>query len=123
MQLALGDILILFIIVLFTCMSCKHTMFSLVFMKMPKGKRLRSQTKEIVANVYDYFEELSRCKQTQGSLKQTSDVTGLSHTSIKRLPKEKVDIGGAAFSTSTKRYRLSRCFLIDDFDQEALAIR
>ena len=38
---------------------------------MPKGKRLRSQTKEIVANVYDYFEELSRCKQTQGSLKKS----------------------------------------------------
>ena len=25
---------------------------------MPKEKRLRSQTKEVVANAYDYFEEL-----------------------------------------------------------------
>ena len=32
-------------------MSCVHNMFTLVFVKIPKGKRLRSQTKE---NVYDY---------------------------------------------------------------------
>ena len=40
-------------------------------------------------------------------LKRTSDDTGVPCTSIKRLRKEKVDIGGAAFLTSTKRYRLS----------------
>ena len=33
----------------------------------------------------DYFEELSRHKHTQGSLKQTSDATGLSCTNIKRV--------------------------------------
>ena len=43
-----------FIHYLFTWMSCKHTTFSLMFVKMPKQKRLRSQTKEVVANVYDY---------------------------------------------------------------------
>ena len=59
-------------------MSYKHTTFSLV---MPAGKRLRSQTKEVVANVYDYFEGLDRRKRTEGSLKQTSDATKLSHTS------------------------------------------
>ena len=31
------------------------------------------------------FEELSRCKGTQGSLKQTANTTGVSSTSIKRL--------------------------------------
>ena len=35
-------------------MSCEHNMFSLMFMKIPKQKRLRSQTKEVVTNVYDY---------------------------------------------------------------------
>ena len=30
-------------------MSCEHTTFSLVFVKLPKGKRLRSQTKKVVA--------------------------------------------------------------------------
>ena len=31
-----------------------------------KGKRLRLQTKEVVANVYDYFEEIHRYQRTQG---------------------------------------------------------
>ena len=54
-----------------------------------KGKRLRSQTKEVVANAYEYFEELNRCQQTQGPLKQTADATGVSCASIKKLRKEK----------------------------------
>ena len=54
-----------------------------------KGKRLRSQRKEVVADVYDYFEELNRCKRTQALLKQTADATGISCASIKRLRKEK----------------------------------
>ena len=64
-------------------MSCEQTMFSLVLVKMPTGKRLKSQRKEVVANVYDYFEELSRCKWTQGPLKRKADATGLSCASIK----------------------------------------
>ena len=40
-------------------MSCEHTTFSLVFMNMPTGKRLRTQTKEVVVNVYEYFEEVN----------------------------------------------------------------
>ena len=52
---------------------------------MPRGNRLGSQTNEVVANVYDYFEELNRCKWIQRSLKQTADATGVSRTSIKRL--------------------------------------
>ena len=43
------------------------------------------------------------------------NATGVSSTSINRLWKEKVDIGWTAFSTPTKRYRLSRCLLVDDF--------
>ena len=35
-------------------MSCEHTMFYLMLMKIPTRKRLRSQTKEVVPNVYDY---------------------------------------------------------------------
>ena len=84
MQLALKYILILFIICSCGCHH-EHTTFSLMFMKMPNGKRLRSQRKEVVANVYDYFEELNRHKQAKGSLKWTSDPIGLSCTSIKRL--------------------------------------
>ena len=74
-------------------MSCEQTTFSLVLVKMPTGKRLKSQTKEVVANVYDYFEQLSRYKRTQGPLKRKADATGLLRASIKRLRKEKVDTG------------------------------
>ena len=35
-----------------------HVAFVLV--KKQRGKRLRSQTKEVVVNVYDYFKEVSR---------------------------------------------------------------
>ena len=79
-------------------MSCKHTTLSLVFVKMPKGKQRHHiisricedakgketdiTKKEGVANVYDYYKELGRCKRTQGSLKQTSDATGLSCTRL-----------------------------------------
>ena len=101
-------------------MSCEHTTFSLVFVNMPSGKRLRAQTKEVVVNVYEYFEELGRRKRAEGSLKRTSDATKLSRTSIKRLRKEKLSTGGAAFSTPTKRYRFSRRLLVDDFDHEAI---
>ena len=101
-------------------MSCEHTTFSLVFVNMPTGKKLRAQTKEVVVNVYEYFEELGRRKRAEGSLKRTSDATKLSRTSIKRLRKEKLSTGGAAFSTPTKRYRFSRRLLVDDFDHEAI---
>ena len=40
---------------------------------MPSGKRLRSQTKEVAVNVYEYFEELGKRKRTEGSLKRTCD--------------------------------------------------
>ena len=54
MQLALKYILSLFII----CSHAYHAntqshMFSLGFVKMPKRKRLRSHTKEVVASVYE----------------------------------------------------------------------
>ena len=53
--------------------------------EMSRGNRLRSQTKEVVVNGYDYFEELNRCKRTHGSLKRTAVSTGVSRTSMKRL--------------------------------------
>ena len=38
--------------------------------KNAKGKRVRSQTKQVVANVYEYFEEIHKCQRNQGSLKK-----------------------------------------------------
>ena len=94
-----------------------------MLVKMQRGKRLRSQTKEVVANVYDYFEEASRGQGTLGPLKRICDATWVSRTSIKRLWKKKADPGGAAFSTPTKRYRFSRPLVVDDFDHEAIRQR
>ena len=50
--------------------SLKHTMFSLVVVKMQGEKRLTSQTNEVVANVYDYLGDVSRCQWTQGPLNE-----------------------------------------------------
>ena len=64
--------------------------------------------------------ELSRCEWTQGCLKRTFDATELSHTIIKRLWREIVNIGGATFSSPTKIYGISRCLLVNDFDCETI---
>ena len=39
---------------------------------------------------------------------------------LKKIRKEKVDTGGAAFTSPTKRYSVSRRLLVDDFDREAI---
>ena len=49
-----------------------------------KGKRLKSQTKEVVGNVSVYFGELNRRQRTQGPIKRTADGTEVSCASIKR---------------------------------------
>ena len=58
MQLALKYILMLSLFVHVNVMQADHV-FSRAH-EMQRGKRLRSQTKEVVSNVYDYFEEVSR---------------------------------------------------------------
>ena len=40
-------------------------MFSLMLVKMPRGKRVKLQTKEAVPNVYVYFEELNGRRGTK----------------------------------------------------------
>ena len=98
-------------------MSCEHTTFFHVFSRVSEDA---NRKKTEVSNKGGCSEELNRYKRTQRPLKQTANATGVSRTSIKRLQKEKVDTGGAAFSTPTKRYRVSRCLLVDEFDCEAI---
>ena len=72
-HLALKYILILFITLSRECYANRH-----VFPRVredTKAKRLRLQTKEVVANFYDYFEELHRHQCIQGPLKRTADAT------------------------------------------------
>ena len=93
MQIALKYILIYSFFV-YVQVICTHHVFSHV-LKMRKGKKLRSLTKEVIKN-------LKWHKRTQDLLKWTSDATGVSCTSIKKLWNEKVGINGAAISTPTR---------------------
>ena len=61
MLLALKHILIIFIIFSHECHANIPRFLSCLW------------TKEVVVNVYDYFKELGMRKQTEGSLKRTSD--------------------------------------------------
>ena len=64
-------------------MSCEQTTFFHVFVKIQgEETEVTNKAKEVVANVYDYFEELHRRQCTQGPLKETADATGVSHASI-----------------------------------------
>ena len=62
-------------------MSCEHTTFSLVFVEIIKGKRLRSQTMEVVANVLTILRNSADVNKTQGSLKPGISAFLLCHTS------------------------------------------
>ena len=54
-----------------------------VFVKIQgEETEVTDKVKEVVANVYDYFEELHRRQRTQGPLKETADATGVSRASI-----------------------------------------
>ena len=65
-----------------------------------KGKRVRSDTKAVVCNVYDYFERESKKNKKihQGIVKlkkKTVDATGLSkHTVIDNV----IEVGGSSSS-------------------------
>ena len=85
---------------LFTWMSCKQTMFSLVLVRMQRGKRTRSQTKKVVANVYDNFDQLNRHQWTQEPLKRNTDATEVSRDSIKRLQKRKLTLVKLLFNSN-----------------------
>lgn len=47
-----------------------------------QGVRFQSQSKEIVKNVYDYFEKLHKKGKSSGPAKRTVEATGEQHTYI-----------------------------------------
>ena len=63
-----------------------------------KGKRVRSDTKAVVCNVYDYFERESKKNKKihQGivKLKKTVDGTGLSKRTVEFV----IEVGGSSSS-------------------------
>ena len=78
-----------------------------------KGKRVRSDTKFIVCNLYDYFERESQknMKVHQGGVKlkkKTVDATGLSKRTVDAILAEKRSLGGGEFESPRKCYKKSR---------------
>jgi hypothetical protein len=88
--------------------------------KMAKGRRYRSQTKNVVMKVHSYFEDMyKRSRTCGGPLKRTAEATGLSQTVVKRI-KAEFKQNGNVFSSPTKRYLKSRRLHVDNFDREAI---
>ena len=53
-----------------------------------QGKELDKQTKDIVYNVYTYFESL-QAKRTRSALDKTAEATGVSKSSVSNIVKKK----------------------------------
>ena len=91
-----------------------------------KRKRLRSDTKAVVCNVYDYFERESKKNKKihQGIVKlkkKTVDATGLSKRTVDVILAEKRSLGDGKFESPRKRYKKSRIRVDpDDFDVSAI---
>ena len=72
---------------------------------MPKGKRIDSTSKQIICNVYDSFENVS--KKCKGSVlpklgKKTSEATGYCKQTVERIIAEKRKLKGAEFTSPEK---------------------
>ena len=91
--------------------------------KMAKGKRVRSQTKEVVCRVHDYFEELGKRSRVSAPVQRAADATGYSRASVKRFTRERRKSRDGSIPSPSKRYEKSRCLLVDDFDREAIRRR
>ena len=91
---------------------------------MPKGKRINSTSKQIICNVYDYFENES--KKRKGSVlpklgKKTSEATGYCKRTVERIIVEKRKLEGAEYTSPEKRYKKSRLrIIVDNFDCDAI---
>ena len=88
-------------------------------------KRLRSDTKAVVCNVYDYFERESKKNKKihQGivKLKKMVDATRLSKRTVDVILAEKRSLGDGKFESPRKRYKKSRIRVDpDDFDVSAI---
>ena len=89
-----------------------------------RGKRVNSTAKNIIFNVYKYFERESAKTKNRVLPKlmhKTAEATGYGERSIRRIVAEKSALSGAAFSSPAKRYKIDRKKIVmDDFDTEAL---
>ena len=91
---------------------------------MPRVMRLGSQGKQIILNVYQYFQKMSKkTKQpTQhGFVMRTSEATGVSKRAVNRVIHEMKENAGASFISPKKRYDATRQRITtDQFDRDAI---
>ena len=89
-----------------------------------RGKRVNSTAKNIIFNVYKYFERESTKTKNRVPPKlthKTAEVTGYGERTVRKMVAEKSALSGAAFSSPAKRYKIDRKKIVmDDFDTEAL---
>ena len=89
-----------------------------------RGKRVNSTAKNITFNVYKFFEKESAKTKNKAPPRlthKTTEATGYSERTVRRIVSEKSAQSGAAFCSPAKRYKLDRKkIVLDDFDTEAL---
>ena len=74
-----------------------------------RGKRVNSTAKNIIFNVYKYFERESTKTKNRVLPKlthKTAEVTGYGEHTVRRIVAEKSALSGAAFSSPAKRYKI-----------------
>ena len=91
---------------------------------MPKGRQINSTSKQIMCNVYDYFENESR-KRKGSALpklgKKTSKATGYCKQIVEQIIAEERILEGAEFTSPEKWDKKSRLrIVVDDFDCDAI---
>ena len=91
-----------------------------------RGKRVNSTAKNIIFNVYKYFERESAKTKNRSRVPpklthKAAEATGYGERTVRRIVAEKTALSGAAFSSPAKRYKIDRKKIVmDAFDMEAL---
>ena len=89
-----------------------------------RGKRMNSTAKNIIFNVYKYFERESAKTKNRVPPKlthKTAEATGYGERTVRRIVAKKSALSGAAFSSPAKWYKIDRKkIMMDDFNTEAL---
>ena len=76
-----------------------------------RGKRVNSTAKNIIFNVYKYFERESAKTKNRVPPKltnKTAEATGYGERTVRRIVAEKSTLSGATFSSPAKRYKMDR---------------